>query len=594
MNIRSVLSVSLLLKLIFIIAMFMLLFISGISYNHANSLSKSTELLVRSYKIQLELEQLLSYIKDAESGQRGFIISNDSILLKPYSNGLKKVNVLSNGVKDLTADQVQQQTNLEELRRLIYMRFKYLSNSLALISIPEGNRLLGESMIKGNAIMDSIRFQINKMADLEMSYYQRHRAKYNQEISFTPFITLLFLLFSVLVFILAFIKINKDLTVLKSSNEKLLISTESNNHAEVIGEFCTSTWNLKSNKIIYSDNLYRLLGCEPDSFEPTVENYLKFVHPDDRQIVDAWIESILGKHSIGPCYYRIIRKDGQERYFKAVGKFITDDSENNTHVSVLKDITQQHWNSLTLKERNHELEQINKELAFFNQVASHDLQEPLRKIQTIISIISERELSTLSETGKDYFIRIQTAVSRMRTLIDDLLLFSRTNKVDKTFEQTDLNLIFNNTLLELSQSIEEKKAVIQSVRLPVLKVIPFQINQLFQNLLSNSLKYSIPGVAPIIKIDCGQIMEQDYPALKITQNKEYYKITVTDNGLGFEQQYAEKIFDIFSRLHTSSQYPGTGIGLSICKKIVENHSGFIFAEGKPGIGAVFTIFLPVE
>ncbi len=593
MNIRSVLSVSLLLKLIFIIAMFMLLFISGISYNHANSLSKSTELLVRSYKIQLELEQLLSYIKDAESGQRGFIISNDSILLKPYSNGLKKVNVLFNGVKDLTADQIQQQTNLEELRRLIYMRFKYLSNSLALVSVPEGNRLLGENMLKGNSIMDSIRFQINKMADLEMSYYQRHRAKYNQEISFTPFITLLFLLFSVLVFILAFIKINKDLIVLKSSNEKLLISTESNNHAEVIGEFCTSTWNLKSNKIIYSDNLYRLLGCEPDSFEPTVENYLKFVHPDDRQIVDAWIESILGKHNIGPCYYRIIRKDGQERYFKAVGKFITDDSENNTHVSVLKDITQQHWNSLTLKERNHELEQINKELAFFNQVASHDLQEPLRKIQTIISIISERELATLSETGKDYFIRIQTSVSRMRTLIDDLLLFSRTNKVDKTFEQTDLNLILNNTLLELSQSIEEKKAVIQSVRLPVLKVIPFQIKQLFQNLLSNSLKYSIPGAAPIIKIDCERIMEPDYPALKITQNKEYYKISVTDNGLGFEQQYAEKIFDIFSRLHTSSQYPGTGIGLSICKKIVENHSGFIFAEGKPGIGAVFTIFLPV-
>lgn len=593
MNIRSVLSVSFFLKFIFIIVLFMLLFISGISYKHADSLSKSTELLVRSYKIQLELEQLLSYIKDAESGQRGFIISNDSILLKPYSNGLEKVNILFNRVKDLTADQVQQQTNLEELRRLIYMRFKYLSNSLALISIPGGNQLLGENMLKGNAIMDSIRFQIKKMADLEMSYYQRHRAKYNQEISFTPFITLLFLLFSVLVFILAFMKINKDLTVLKSSNDKLLISTESNKHAEVIGEFCTSIWNLKSNKIIYSDNLYRLLGCEPDSFEPTVENYLKFVHPDDRQIVDAWTESILGKHDIGPCYYRIIRKDGQERYLKAVGKFITDDSENNTHVSVLKDITQQHWNSLTLKERNRELEQINKELAYFNQVASHDLQEPLRKIQTIMSLISERELSTLSETGKDYFIRIQTSVSRMRKLIDDLLLFSRTNKIDKTFEHTDLNLILNNTLLELSQSIEEKNAVIQSVRLPVLKVIPFQINQLFQNLLSNSLKYSIPGVVPIIRIDCEQIMEQDYPALKITQNKEYYKITVTDNGLGFEQQYAERIFDIFSRLHTSSQYPGTGIGLSICKKIVENHSGFIFAEGKPGIGAVFTIFLPV-
>ncbi|MBK6283599.1 MAG: hypothetical protein IPF54_13990 [Draconibacterium sp.] len=180
----------------------------------------------------------------------------------------------------------------------------------------------------------------------------------------------------------------------------------------------------------------------------------------------------------------------------------------------------------------------------------------------------------------------------MRTLIDDLLLFSRTNKIDKTFEQTDLNQILKNTLSELSQSIEEKNANIQSDRLPELKVISFQIQQLFQNLISNSLKYNNPGVDPFIKFECEQIKSSDYPALNITRNKIFYKITVTDNGIGFEQQYAEKIFTIFTRLHTSADYPGTGIGLSICKKIVENHSGYIFAEGKPGIGSVFNIFLP--
>lgn len=572
----------------------MLLSIIGLSYKHADSLSKSTELLVRSYKIQLELEQLLSYIKDAESGQRGYIISNDSIFLKPYTNGLKKINILFESVKDLTTDQVQQRANLEDLRHLINMRFTYLTNSLALISVAGGNQLLGENMLKGNAKMDSIRLQINKMADLEILSFKKQQEKYNLEISFTPFISLFLLIFTVLVFILAFIKINRDLTVLKSSNEKLLISTESNKHAEIIGEFCTSIWDLKTNKIIFSDNLYRLLGCEPNSFEPTLENYLKFVHPEDRKIVGIRIEEIIDKHNSYPRYYRIMRKDGQLRYFRAVGKFIADDSENNTHLNVMEDITQQHWNSLTLKDRNRELEQSNKELAYFNQVASHDLQEPLRKVQTIISIIKEREFTDMSESGKNYFIRIQTSVSRMRKLIDDMLLFSRTNKTDKTFERTDLNLILNNTLLELSPSIEEKNAVIQSVQLPVLKVIPFQMNQLFQNLLSNSLKYGNPGVDPIIKIDCERIMAYDYPVLNTNHNNIYFKISMTDNGIGFEQQYAERIFDIFKRLHCYTKYPGTGIGLSICKKIVENHSGYIFAEGKPGIGAVFTIFLPAE
>ena len=128
--------------------------------------------------------------------------------------------------------------------------------------------------------------------------------------------------------------------------------------------------------------------------------------------------------------------------------------------------------------------------------------------------------------------------------------------------------------------------------MPVLKVIPFQIQQLFQNLISNSLKYSKPIGDRFIKIDCEKNNAKVYPRLKMASENMYYKITFTDNGLGFEQQYAEQIFTIFKRLHTSDEYPGTGIGLSICKKIVENHSGFIFAEGKTGVGAVFTIFLP--
>ena len=590
--IRSVLSVSLLLKIIFILALFMLLLMSGLTYIHSVSVSKSTELLVHSYKVQIELKQLLSYVKDSEIGQRAFIITNDSVFLQPYIIGPEKVNETFTVLKDLTAGQPELQAILDEIRHLINTSYIYQSHSLIVMSVPFGNKLLGENLAKSNEIMDSIQTQITKMVELEMSYFKEHQVMYYQETSITPLITLSLLLFSVLVFILAYIRINKDMSKLKRSNEKALIITESIKHAELIGEFFTSIWNLKTNKIIYSDNMFRLLGCEPNSFEPTFENYLKFVHPEDRHIVTRGNENILNKHKTKPRYYRIIRKDGQERYFKAIGKFIEDASGTNTHISVVSDVTQQHLSKLVLKERNRELQQSNKELAYFNQVASHDLQEPLRKVQTLISLILEREQTALSESGKDYFSRIQSSVSRMRTLIDDLLLFSRTNKIDKTFELTDLNLILKNTLFELSHSIEEKNAIIQSDQLPELKVISFQIQQLFQNLISNSLKYSKPGVVPIIKFECEQVKASDYPALNIVRNKKYYKITVTDNGIGFEQQYADKIFTIFKRLHTSAEYPGTGIGLSICKKIVENHSGYIFAEGKPGIGAVFNIFLP--
>ncbi len=578
------------LKTIFTISFFLLLFISSISYNHTKSLKILTELLVHSYKIQIQLEQLLSYVKDAETGQRGYIITNDSTFLDPYIRGREKVNKSFIVLKELIKNQPKQQANLQELRHLIDARFIRLANSLASISAYGTTQLLGENMVKGKEIMDSIRSLINQMIDLEISYFNSHQAKYNREISFTPFITLLLLLFSLLIIILSFLKINQDLNNLKDSNEKLLITTESIKHAEIIGEFCTSIWDMKANKLIYSDNLYRLLGCEPQSFEPTIDNYLEFIHPDDKSIISRGARDILFNHDTYPHFYRVIRKDDKQRYFQSMGKFIG----NSTHISVIKDVTEAHLSSLVLEERNRELEQSNKELAYFNQIASHDLQEPLRKIQTFISLLTTKESSALSEVGKDYFSRIQTSANRMRKLIDDLLLFSRTNKIDKSFEETDLNLILKNVLLELSTSIEEKRADIKSDLLPVLKVIPFQIYQLFQNLISNSLKYSKPDVLPFINFNCEKITAKSYPILKTSSNNVYYKISVKDNGLGFEQQYAEKIFTIFKRLHTSAEYPGTGMGLSICKKIVENHSGFIFAEGWPGIGSVFTIFLPAE
>lgn len=572
--------------------MFILIFISGVSYKHSIALSESTELLNTSYKIQIQLERLLSDLKDAETGQRGYIITEDSAFLKPYKSAHARVQKSFVELKFLTFDNKKQQDNLDSLFKLIDLRFAYLEFSLTTTSVrPVDKVLLDTNMYRGKTVMDKIRTHIDKMNEMEASFLKEREEKYSHEIYFTPIITFMILLFSLLIFSVSFMKINNDLYVLQKSNEELSIKTESIKHAEVIGEFCIKQLDMESSSISYSDNLYTLLGCEPQSFEPTDENFLTFVHPDDRHIVEEDLKKINKEESTLPISYRIIRTDGELRFFRSTGKFISDNGNIKTYIGIIKDITQLHLVNIKLEERNQELERSISELESFNRVASHDLQEPLRKIQTFVSRISEIESLNISETGKAYFEKILKSANQMRTLIDDLLLFSRTNKTE-AFEIADLTNLLENSIQELSFEIEEKKAVFHSVQLPVLNVIPFQIQQLFLNLIGNSLKYSKQGISPEIRIDCSVVTSADYPSLRMNNQAKYFKISVSDNGLGFEQQYAESIFLLFHRLHNKTEYPGSGIGLSICKKIVENHNGFIIAEGKPGIGSVFTFFIP--
>jgi len=594
MNYKTVLTSSVFLKIIFVASLFILIFISGVSYNHTIVLTESSELVVHSYKVRIELDQLYSCIKDAEVGQNSFIISRDSIFLRSFNEAREKVSKSFIELIKLIGDKKQQRDNLDSLYQLISLRLGQLVNSLEQISKEPTNKIqVDNSMLKGRDMMDKIRMQINEMISSEEHYLVKQQKNYKYETLFTPFFTLLILLFSLTVFSFSYYKINHDFERLKESNDNLIITSESIKHAEKIGDFSTWQWNLESDRLIYSDNQYRLLGCEPQSFEPSLRKYLDFVHPNDRHIYTESNDQLVQDKKPITAFYRIIRQDGELRYFKSIGKLLTDIQGKKIVIGINCDVTEQHLSSIALRERNFELERSNKELASFNHIASHDLQEPLRKVQTFISRISEEELSAMSEGGREYLIKIQTAVSRMRILIDDLLWFSRTNKAEKIFEKTDLNLLLENSKQELAQTIDEKKAIIQAKYLPILNVIPFQIQQLFINLISNSLKYSKPGVDPFIQIEYETVNAKDYPILKENSDTKFCKISVTDNGLGFEQEYAESIFTLFYRLHHVTEYPGTGIGLAICKKIIENHSGAIESEGRPGIGSTFSFYLPV-
>ena len=246
-----------------------------------------------------------------------------------------------------------------------------------------------------------------------------------------------------------------------------------------------------------------------------------------------------------------------------------------------------------LKERNKELGKMNKELESFTYVSSHDLQEPLRKIQTFTTRIIEKEYAVLSDKGKDYFNRIRSAASRMQQLIEDLLAFSKITLDERKFENTDLNIIVQEVKNGLKEAIEEKHATIETAELGEANIIPFQFRQLMYNLVSNALKFSNPETSPNIVIGSRNIIWNKADEINLLPGKEYCHITFTDNGIGFEPNFSEQIFEVFQKLHDQGEYSGTGIGLAIVKKIVENHNGVITATSELGKGAAFDIYIPV-
>lgn len=294
-----------------------------------------------------------------------------------------------------------------------------------------------------------------------------------------------------------------------------------------------------------------------------------------------------------------LRKDGTPFWGSVVITAIHDDNYKVTGFSkVTRDLTERKRAedellrfAKALEEKNADLQRSNQELEQFAYIASHDLQEPLRKIQAFSSLL-ERNLHN-PEEAKKYFEKINSSAVRMSVLIKDVLNYSRISRPSDLFEPVDLNQIIDNVKTDFELLIREKEAIIHVSQFPLIQGVTHQIHQLFFNLISNSLKFS--KGKPVIEIDSEMLSQEEIEKNpKLNPYRKYTRITLKDNGIGFEQKYAEQIFTIFQRLNTRNSYSGTGIGLALCKKIVETHRGVITAYSEPGKGSIFKVILPLS
>ncbi len=383
-----------------------------------------------------------------------------------------------------------------------------------------------------------------------------------------------------------------DITIQKQAEQKIRESEEHfRNLTQAIPQLVWVT-DKSGRQEFASDRWKEYTGLDP--LDETT--WAKMIHADDASTVaDAWNYSLLTGHAY-KTEMRIKGSDGNYRWFhvhaepirnekneivKWVGAF-TDIHEQKRAEALLR-LSEEKLEYL-VKKRTEELERSNEDLQQFAHVASHDMKEPIRKIKIYTELLADEFIDQFNDQAKHYLSKIQSSSDRMLNMMDGVLRYAGMDGFVQAIETIDLNETMRSVETDLEMVIQRKNALIQKEVLPKIKGYPLLIYQLFYNLISNALKFSKTDIRPIIEVMYSPVS---------FQNNFYAQLIIKDNGIGFEQEHAKRIFQSFSRLNARVDYEGTGLGLSLCKKITDRHHGFLSAIGKPGLGAEFTILLPV-
>lgn len=452
--------------LAFLMALLLIALGFVLSFYSYSRYGSDNERAQRAYQVISELKEVISMVKDVETGTRGYLVSGDSLYLEPYFIALRQIPLEFANLDTLVEDK-RQHMLLDTLTRQAEAKIQ-----MAKIQIQNhtDQKALQSRLLLGKLRMDEVRRTVALMISEEEAL-MKIRSKQAQS-SYQQTIIIIFLL-SILTFL-------------------TLIAT------------------------------YNLLDAE------------------------------------------LTRRQKTEEQLRAY------EEELQAHI--------------------RQLTTSNEELERFAFIASHDLQEPLRKIQSFAGLITEKNKLALDGDSRLFMAKIVNSADRMSRMIKDLLAFSRVSNQLYDFQTVRLNDIINRVLDDMELSVKGLDATIQVDQLPQLPVIPSQMEQVFANLIGNALKYQKPDQKPVVRITSEVVDGAGFPEL--VPQKQYLKISVIDNGIGFDQKYAENIFQLFQRLHAKTAYDGTGIGLAVCKRIVVAHQGHIMAYGTPGEGATFVVILP--
>lgn len=591
----------------FALALVALLVNAGLMVFNVQRQAANDREVAHTHEVLADLEAYLSALKDAETSERGYVITGDEAYLQPYRDGRAEITDRMRSLLQRVNDNSSQLQHLMALHDLVDERLDLLDTVITVRS-QWGREPAMELVVKGRGKekMDTIRQAVSAIEDVEQGLLRARNdvAARSYRVAVGTGIT--GTLLTVGMVAAAYVLVRRELERRRQAEDDLRVA-----HDELEDRVKARTAEL-----VAVNTALRLSEEQTRLVVDTAHGAFVAMDPTGRitdwnrrgEEVFGWPrEEVLGRvlaDIIIPPRYRQAHHDGLTRYL-ATGEAVVLNrrievtalrrdgrefpvelaiaplwaGENVVFNAFVYDITER-------KQAQDELQRSNRELEQFASVASHDLQEPLRKIQAFGDRLAAKYAATLGEQGREYVERMQASAARMRKLIDDLLTFSRIATKAQAFAPVDLAVVAADVVSDLEGRIQQTGGRVEIGPLPVLDADPLQMRQLLQNLIGNGLKFRKPTEPPVVRVEGG---------LSPSENgTPRYELRVSDNGIGFEEIYLDRIFEVFQRLHGRHDYEGTGMGLAICRKIVERHGGTITARSALGQGATFVVNLPAK
>lgn len=598
-------------RFIFLSTLIVLVFISLMTYRNLNNYINEVKLVRHSSVVFRLVENVLSAVKDAETGHRGFQLTRDSSYLEPYHASIRQLPGMLHDLDSMVQDNFMQKRYVDTLQTLINDQYLLISRILsnAERSSLYMDRYESKLLKDGKNNMSRIRAVIGKIRAVEEELYTNRIATEEGYRNIAPFSLLAFSIISVFGVAFLFSRVMGALDQKRKAEIGLKENLKTLEREVAEKQFAQRTiQNILDHSLdgIMAFASVRDENGEITDFQWLLANFISAqtlgrgkgdltgkrlldVVPDAKKSGLFDIYKSVVDTSISQQFEREFDLSGEVKWFYMAAVKLDDGL-----IVTYTDVTEKTIAESRLTQYAEELKRSNQDLEQFAYVASHDLQEPLRKIRAFGDRLAARYEDKLDEVGAEYITRMQQASARMQKLIEDLLSFSRISSGHEQFTRVDLTAVVNEVVDDIEGQILREKAKVGVKPIAEINGDRGQIRRLFQNLISNAIKFHKPGALPVVEISGDVISSNEAEkefGFSLTE-PAYVRIVVKDNGIGFDEKYSEKIFNIFQRLQGRAEYEGTGIGLAICRKIMSNHRGYIRAQSVINQGSEFILIFP--